>query len=260
MTRPHQAIGLIRDEQLRQEVAHLLPAYEFTWELALHDSVRQAADLRASFLLADIHDPNTNWKAIAIALQNSPATRRLPMVGIAESTNDDTMALADSASIYGPISRARLGELLPDWVARHARIWGQDYYTAIEQGCAGTLPPQAQHGIELFNQHEFWEAHEALEELWQEIRPNPLGEVYRSILQVGVAYHHIQNQNYRGATKLFLRAVQWLDPLPNQCHGINLAQFKGDVAEVRAVLEQLGPDRIQEFDLGRLKPIPMVED
>ncbi len=87
------------------------------------------------------------------------------------------------------------------------------------------------------------------------VRPHPIGDVYRSILQVGVAYYQIQRGNYRGALKIFLRAVQWLDPRPDSCQSIHLAQFKQDVAAARAELDRLGEAGIAQFDPALFKPI-----
>jgi hypothetical protein len=55
---------------------------------------------------------------------------------------------------------------------------------------------------------------------WQKIA---LGEVYRAVLQVAVAYFQIERGNYNGAAKMFLRLRQWIDPLPDYCRGIDIA-------------------------------------
>jgi uncharacterized protein len=247
----HHALGLASDETLRQKIESLLPEYRFLWDLTLKGGIAAAADWRSSFLVANLEDTQTDWPNIVVALVSSPATRRIPIAGLG------TNSVAPSLTVPMDLVKA---EDLPDWVARNARRWDDDYYAGLSEGCEGELPAMAREGIALFNAQEFWEAHEALEHAWVETRPAPVSEVYRSILQVGVAYYQIQKGNYLGALKMFLRAVQWLDPLPDECHGIDLAQFKQDAAASRAALEALGPQGIAAFDTSLFKPVPLVQN
>lgn len=258
MQNPHHALGLISDTALHDEIERLLPDYTFKWDLALKGAVVNAADWRPSFLLIDIDDPNSQWGDIVIALKSNPATRRIPMLAISTEQTRETMRIAAEADINGPLSVESLPQRLPDWVKRRARRWDKDYYAALKEVCGDPLPELAIEGIRLFDEHDFWEAHETLEHAWIDVRPHPIGEVYRSILQVGVAYYQIQNKNYRGALKMFLRAVQWLDPLPDQCQGIDLAQFKRDAAAARQHMESLGKENIGSFDTTFFKPVPRV--
>ena len=120
--------------------------------------------------------------------------------------------------------------------------------------CIGRLHPDAVTGLELFNAREYFEAHEALETAWRD-ETGPVRNLYRGILQVGVAYHHILNGNYSGAVKLFQRCRQWLDPLPDTCRGIDLASFRKDFEAVEQTLLKHGPEGISSFDRAILKPI-----
>lgn len=260
MTETPHALGLVSDPDLRAELQALLPNYVFHWDLGLRGAIHYAADLRPAFLVVDIEDENIVWREIVTALQSNPATRRIPMLGIAQAQSAETMRQAKAASINGPFPRSRLVERLPDWVERRGRHWTGEYYSALEDICAEPLPELAQEGIALFNAGEYWEAHEVLEHAWIATRPHPISEVYRSILQIGVAYYQIEQGNYNGAIKMFLRAVQWLDPLPDSCQGIDLAQFKQDAAAVRSALEALGAEGIDQFDKSLFKPLPMRLD
>jgi uncharacterized protein len=124
----------------------------------------------------------------------------------------------------------------------------------IDRACLGDLHPQARFGLELFNRREYFEAHEALELAWRAER-GPERELYRGILQVAVAYYHIQRSNYNGAVKMFLRLRIWLDPFPDQCRGIDLAGFRKDYHHVEEVLHRLGPEHVAQFDRGLFQPI-----
>jgi uncharacterized protein len=85
-------------------------------------------------------------------------------------------------------------------------------------------------------------------------------ELYRGILQIAVAYYHILRGNYPGAVKMFFRSRTWLDPFPDQCRGIDLAQFRRDYRRVEEALHRLGPEHLAHFDRSLLKKIPYVEE
>ncbi|MGC3968698.1 MAG: DUF309 domain-containing protein [Pirellulales bacterium] len=61
-------------------------------------------------------------------------------------------------------------------------------------------------GIELFNTCEFFEAHEAWEELWQE-HFGPDRKFYQGLIQAAVAVHHFCNGNIRGAKRCTTEAA-----------------------------------------------------
>ncbi len=124
----------------------------------------------------------------------------------------------------------------------------------IEQGCQGELPELAVRGLELFNQGEYFEAHEALELAWR-AEKGPVRELYRGILQIAVAYYKILHGNYPGAVKLFRRSRTWLGPFPDRCRGIDLASFRADYGRVETELLRLGPERIEVLDRSLMRPI-----
>jgi predicted metal-dependent hydrolase len=126
--------------------------------------------------------------------------------------------------------------------------------SSLDDLCSQPLPPEALHGIQLFNAGPYFEAHEALETAWR-AEPGPLRDLYRGILQVGVGYYHLLHGNYRGACKMFRRARPWLSPFPAHCCGIDLEQFRRDADAVERTVLRLGPGHIQNFDKTLLKPV-----
>jgi hypothetical protein len=122
------------------------------------------------------------------------------------------------------------------------------------EDCIGSLPPPAITGIQLFNARQYFEAHEALELAWRE-ESGPVRELYRGILQVAVAYLHIQRGNYIGARKMFRHCRVWLGPFPDVCRGINIGQLKHDFQAVESMMVRLGPDGVQNLDPNLLKPV-----
>lgn len=124
----------------------------------------------------------------------------------------------------------------------------------IAWGCQGSLPELAVRGLELFNEGEYFEAHEALELAWRAER-GTVREMYRGVLQIAVAYHHILRGNYPGAVKMFLRARGWLSPFPDLCQGIDLVTLRADAAVVEAALHNAGPEGIKQLDRSMMKPV-----
>ncbi len=124
----------------------------------------------------------------------------------------------------------------------------------LETACQGELPPLALAGIELFNRGAYFEAHEALEHAWR-AEKGPIRELYRAILQIGIAYYQIRRRNYRGAVKMFRRCKAWLDPFPARCRGVDLEDLRRNHLTAEAELLRLGPQRIAEFPLELLRPV-----
>lgn len=120
--------------------------------------------------------------------------------------------------------------------------------------CNGTMDHRAYKGIMYFNAGEYFEAHEWLELAWRD-ETGAQRDLYRGILQVGVAYHHILHSNYTGAIKLFRRCRQWLEPFPDGCLGLDLAGLWRDFLAVEAEVKRLGPDNLSQFNPALLKPI-----
>ncbi len=97
------------------------------------------------------------------------------------------------------------------------------------------LDPRAIKGIRLFNQKKFFAAHEELELAWRD-EPGSIRDLYRGILQIGVAYYHIQHRNFSGAEKMFVRAEKWLASYSGNYLGINIGKLKKDAARISRLL------------------------
>jgi predicted metal-dependent hydrolase len=82
--------------------------------------------------------------------------------------------------------------------------------------------------------------------------------MYQGILQIGVACHHIQNKNWRGAMKLLERGVPKIQRFAPECMGLNLEQLLTDAEAMRQELLRLGPDWQGEFNKTLLPTIHFV--
>lgn len=120
--------------------------------------------------------------------------------------------------------------------------------------CASPLHPRAARGLSLFNEGLYFKAHEELEVAWLNEK-GKVRDLYRGILQVGVAYLHITRGNFNGAVKVYARSVRWLKDFPPVCRGIQVDELRRDAKEAINEVMRLGEQRIGEFDLTRLKPV-----
>lgn len=213
--------------------------------------VAQVVEWQPALILVELSSTSIPWPHWIAALKSSAATRRIPVLAFGPHVDLALRTQALNVGCDEVVAKSRLVTALPELVAKLAR---QVDTTALAAECAGALHPLAVEGIALFNAGEYFEAHEVLEHAWN-ATPGPARELYRGILQVAVAYLQITRRNYNGALKMFLRMRQWLDPLPTECQGVNVAQLRADALATRAELERLGAERIAEFDLARLQPV-----
>lgn len=79
-------------------------------------------------------------------------------------------------------------------------------------------------GIRLFNECEFFEAHEVWEELWTEYQ-GPSRKFYQGLIQAAVCLHHFGNGNIRGARKLYHSSRAYLEPYAPHHEGLNVTLF-----------------------------------
>jgi hypothetical protein len=149
------------------------------------------------------------------------------------------------------LSRSRFTADMPSLIKKYAST---PPYAEIINECEKPAAALALDGIEKFNRGEYYAAHDDLEEAWREDQ-GATRDLYRALVQVSVAYYHIERENYRGAVKMLLRVRQWLNPLPDICRGIDIAQLRDNIFTVHDSLVDLGPKRIGEFNKTLFKPI-----
>lgn len=194
----------------------------------------------------------TDWPDWLTLPKASPATRRIPLFLISDAPEARAASFGHGADFA--FSGAAILEEAPALLREFARAPSAETLAALDCACQGDLPPLAQEGIEQFNAGQYYRQHDLFEELWM-ATPGPERDLYRAILQVGVAYYQIERGNWRGAYKMLLRSVQWLHWLPPLCQGVDVAALRRDSTAVRAALEGLGEARLSEFDRRLLRPV-----
>lgn len=219
-----------------------------------HNFVAYVVEHQPALIVAELNSAALPWEQWMVALKTSPATRRIPVIGFGSHVDRDQRRRALDAGCDDVFAQGRFTSAMIEILQKHARLPDE---AALETACEGRLSSLALRGIELFNRGEYFEAHEQLEHAWNE-ETGPARELYRGILQVAVAYLQASRRNYNGAIKMFLRARQWLDPLPDVCRGVDVAALRRDAAAIRAELERLGAGGIGEFDTAQLRPVRIL--
>jgi uncharacterized protein len=118
--------------------------------------------------------------------------------------------------------------------------------------CDEPPPPRLVEGIAQFNRGEYFEQHETLELLWRDERRD-VRRLYQGILQIGVAFHHLRRRNHHGTVYMLTRGANYLAPFAPRCQGVDVRRLLTDAAAALAAVEQLGPERLGDFD-WRLAP------
>jgi predicted metal-dependent hydrolase len=75
-----------------------------------------------------------------------------------------------------------------------------------------------------FNQREFYEAHDVLEELWLADRSGANGAFYKGLIQLAGAFVHLQKQRLRPAGALFKLARANLEQYPASHDGLDVGK------------------------------------
>ena len=205
-------------------------------------------------MIFDLENTAVPWRRWLPSLKTSPATRRFPILSFGPA--EILLAEAKRVGSNFVVSTEQFSQEMPLLIQKYARL---PNYQALDLACKDSLPALAIEGIELFNQGQFYKCHDALEEAWRQ--DHSAGRnLYKGILQIGIAYFQIQRGNYRGALKMLLRVRQWLEPLPDSCRGVNVADLRQNAAQVQKALADLGPDKIDEFDHSLFKPVELFLD
>jgi predicted metal-dependent hydrolase len=84
--------------------------------------------------------------------------------------------------------------------------------------------PRYLQGIDLFNQGDYFDAHEVWEDLWHDTA-GPERRFYQALIQVAVAVYHASNGNARGARRLYHSARRYMQPFGTLYNGLNITTF-----------------------------------
>lgn len=195
--------------------------------------------------------PATDWRFWIVVAKVNAATRRIPVLVLAEGEAAEEARHSGADDVLPPAAAQELDALLI-----HARSYDETAQALADQ-CQEALPAAAHDAIARFNAGDYYRQHDLFEALWM-AESRPIRTLYQAILQVGIAYYQIEQGNGRGAHKMLLRAGQWLNPLPDVCQHVLIGQLREQAAVVRAALEACDYDAAL-VDRALLKPVALAE-
>jgi predicted metal-dependent hydrolase len=96
--------------------------------------------------------------------------------------------------------------------------------------------PDYLQGIEHFNAHQFFEAHEVWEDVWA--RTTGINHLfYKGLIHAAVALHHFGNGNLHGAAKVWGSCLKYLSPYQPRHLGLDVEQFLKSLQHCFAPIE-----------------------
>ena len=97
-------------------------------------------------------------------------------------------------------------------------------------------------GLDLFNRAHFFDAHEALEDVWRALpRDRPLRRHLQGLVQLAVAFHHESTGNRVGARSVLERALRNLNGADSSFPDLDLDRLRADLADWQEHLAGAAP-------------------
>jgi predicted metal-dependent hydrolase len=117
-------------------------------------------------------------------------------------------------------------------------------------------------GIQLFNEHQYFDAHEAWEDAWH-MTSGIKHDFYQGMIQCSVALEHYRRSNPRGVISLYKSYQPKFKDVPPRFMGLDVPKFLDEMRQVlRPVIEaDPAPERGEiELDLSRCPKIKLLYD
>ena len=86
-------------------------------------------------------------------------------------------------------------------------------------------------GVALFNDGEYFLAHEALEDAWRETH-GPERQSMQGLVQAAVGMHHFSSGNLVGARGVLARALRNLENCPALYSGVDVAALRPELGAI----------------------------
>ena len=123
---------------------------------------------------------------------------------------------------------------------------------------AGEVERAIETAARLFNEGLFFEVHEVLEAVWLKQREltRPL---LQGLIQIAVAFHHLENGNFRGALSLLKEGREKVKDYRPARFGLELARFLEQAAACAHSIEALGKEAFDRFDRRMIPKLHLSE-
>lgn len=107
-----------------------------------------------------------------------------------------------------------------------------DYFTARQRRLL-------EQGVQLFNEGQWFEAHETWEELWHTLEPGRDKTYLQGLIQLAVVLEHARRGNPRGIVTMFDRALPRFEDVPPHHFGIDHARLREELGRLIAPVRDL---------------------
>jgi len=111
----------------------------------------------------------------------------------------------------------------------------------MENDCTKKPPSKLLEGIDQFNRGDYFECHVTLEEIWIQ-EQGKIRDLYKGLLQIGVALYHAKRSNLKGAMRLVSSGMELLSAFAPDCMGIDVARLLQSAGRFREELKDLASD------------------
>jgi hypothetical protein len=112
------------------------------------------------------------------------------------------------------------------------------------------LRARLEEGIDFFNREYFFEAHDALEELWMEAREQVQRDLFHGLVNIATGFYHYRMGNRKGMQSQLQKGVDKLSQVPPRCFGVNVGKLLRDV---QSYIQQ------EYAQLSFPEPLPKIE-
>ncbi len=123
--------------------------------------------------------------------------------------------------------------------------------------CEESPPGQLLLAIRQFNNREWYDCHETIEELWIGAT-GEMRDFLQGTLQISVALLHWRNGNHSGAVTLLAGGVKYLKHVSDVCLWVDVSALIADSERVRVSLEELGKEHMGLLDSELIPQIKTV--
>ncbi len=119
------------------------------------------------------------------------------------------------------------------------------------------VDPRFKKGLKLFNEGEFFECHEVIEDLWLETpSDDPCRDLYKGVIQAAAAIYQFERGILSGAIGLYETSTAYLEKYKPEVLGLDVTKLIRGMRRCFKPLENW--DRQSEVKLGR-NTVPKLE-
>lgn len=117
----------------------------------------------------------------------------------------------------------------------------------------GTIAGRFEEGIKKYNDHDFFTAHDILEDIWFEIRGRQRS-FYQGLIHLAVGFYHITlRKNIRGSLSQLRKGIDKLSEYRPEFQGVELDDLIIQVESCVRIISEL--NNAEEFDVKKIPKI-----